>query len=86
MLVAEKLMTADEFLRQAPQDKRNELVHEEMIVLDPAGWEHGDLAGRMLVVLHNFVTKQNLGECSPQKPDSSCDTIQIRYEHLRQHL
>lgn len=61
MLVDEKLMTADEFLRQAPQDKRSELVRGAMLVMDPAGWEHGDLAGRMLVLLHNSITSHKLG-------------------------
>lgn len=61
MIVDAKLMTAEEFLHQAPQDKRSELVRGEMIVMDPAGWEHGDLAGNIYGFLWEHVRKNNLG-------------------------
>ena len=61
MIVDTQFMTAKEFLERAPQDKRSELVRGEMIVMDPAGWEHGDLAGNIFGFLREHVRKHNLG-------------------------
>lgn len=62
MLADTKWMTADEFLKHAPQDKRSELVRGEMMVMDPAGFAHGELAGRIFAILYNYVSKNNLGK------------------------
>ena len=57
-----KLMTADEFLEHAPKDKRSELVRGEMIVVDPASFEHGDLAGNIFGMIRNHVRDHRLGK------------------------
>lgn len=62
MLVETKLMTADEFLEHAPQDKRSELVHGEVLEMAPASEEHGDIAGNIFAALHNFARKNKLGK------------------------
>lgn len=62
MLTETRLLTADEFLTAAPQDKRSELVRGEMIIMDPAGFEHGEIAGNIFALLHNYVRKHQLGK------------------------
>lgn len=62
MLTETKLISADEFLTSAPPDTRSELVRGEIIVMAPASFEHGNIAGNILALLHNHVRKHKLGK------------------------
>ena len=55
------LMTAEELLRLNLQDKRTELVRGGLVVREPAGYQHGDVAARLLVAVANHVNANHLG-------------------------
>lgn len=55
------LLTADDLVRLQPPDKRTELVRGHMIVREPAGFRHGDVAMTIAMRLHAFVRKHDLG-------------------------
>jgi Uma2 family endonuclease len=55
------LLTADDLLRLQPPDKRTELVRGRMIVREPAGFRHGDIAMAIAARMHPFVREKNLG-------------------------
>jgi Uma2 family endonuclease len=45
------LMTAEELLEHPVPNMRTELVRGRLIVREPAGWRHGDIAARVLVAI-----------------------------------
>lgn len=53
--------TAEELERLNLPDNRTELVRGQLIVREPAGVRHGDVAAEILVKLANFVRGKNLG-------------------------
>jgi Uma2 family endonuclease len=55
------LLTADDLMRLQPRDKRAELVRGRMIVREPAGFRHGDIAMEIGALLHAFVKTHDLG-------------------------
>jgi Uma2 family endonuclease len=42
-------------------DKRTELVRGQLVVREPAGYRHGEIAARLLAMLFNFVESRALG-------------------------
>jgi Uma2 family endonuclease len=54
-------MTAEELLRLNLPDKRSELVRGVLRVREPAGYQHGDVAATVLIVLGNHVREHRLG-------------------------
>jgi Uma2 family endonuclease len=54
-------MTADELLRLGASHKRTELVRGQLVVREPAGYRHGDVAARALAALFTFVNSRALG-------------------------
>ena len=54
-------MTAEELLRLNLPNKRTELVRGVLIVREPAGYQHGDVAARLLVAIANHVNANGLG-------------------------
>ena len=54
-------MTADELLRLGLSDERTELVNGRLVVREPAGYRHGEIAARLLASLYNFVESRALG-------------------------
>ena len=55
------LLTADDLMRLQPPDKRTELVRGRMIVREPAGFRHGDIAMAIAARMHSFVRENKLG-------------------------
>lgn len=55
-----KLITADELLKMGDIG-RCELLHGELIMMSPAGAEHGVVAARLGAILYNFVDAAGLG-------------------------
>ena len=55
MLPAPTMMTADELLTLDLPHKRTELVRGRLVVREPAGWRHGDVAARVLVAISNYL-------------------------------
>jgi Uma2 family endonuclease len=55
------ITTAEELERLNLPNKRTELVRGQLIVREPAGFRHGDVAAEVLVRLANFVRARNLG-------------------------
>lgn len=55
------LLTADDLLRLQPPDKRTELVRGVMIVREPAGFRHGDIAMNIAARMHSFVRQHRVG-------------------------
>ena len=53
--------TAEELERLNLPDKRTELVRGQLIVREPAGFQHGYVAAQLLVKLASFVYGRNLG-------------------------
>jgi Uma2 family endonuclease len=54
-------MSADELLRLNMPDARTELIRGELVVREPAGYRHGDVAARLFVALGAFVESRELG-------------------------
>ena len=54
-------LTAEELLRLNIPNKRTELVRGVLVVREPAGYSHGDLAARLLVAIGNHVDAHDLG-------------------------
>ena len=54
-------MTADDLLRLNMPDARTELVRGELVVREPAGYRHGNVAARLLVAVGAFVEARALG-------------------------
>ena len=54
-------MTAEELLRLNLPNKRTELVCGVLVVREPAGYQHGDAAARLLVAIANHVSANGLG-------------------------
>jgi len=54
-------MTADELLRLNLPDKRTELVRGVLVVREPAGYRHGEVAARLCKVLLDHVDHHDLG-------------------------
>jgi len=55
------LMTAEELLRLNLPNKRTELVRGVLVVREPAGYRHGDVAAQLLVAIANHVNANGLG-------------------------
>jgi Uma2 family endonuclease len=55
------LFTADDLMRFQPADKRTELVRGRMIVREPAGLRHGDVAMSMALAMGHFLRSHPLG-------------------------
>lgn len=60
-MTAPALMTAEDLLRLAPPDKRSELVRGVLVVREPAGFRHGEIAARIAKVLMDHVDAHGLG-------------------------
>jgi len=54
-------MTADELLHLNLPDKRTELVRGELVVREPAGFQHGVVAMNLAIAIHTFVRAHRLG-------------------------
>jgi Uma2 family endonuclease len=55
------LMTAEELLRLNLPNKRTELVRGVLVVREPAGYQHGDVAMRLAVAIFAHVEAHRLG-------------------------
>lgn len=55
------LLTADDLMRLQPPDKRTELVRGRMIVREPAGFRHGDIAMRIALDIGQFLRANPIG-------------------------
>ena len=60
MATVERIMTAEELLR-ATDLGRCELIHGELIMMSPAGSEHGAIAAEVAAILRDFVKPRGLG-------------------------
>lgn len=60
MATVQEITTAEQLL-EAPDLGRCELVRGELVMMSPAGYEHGDVAARILGHLFQFVRKNRLG-------------------------
>ena len=54
-------MTAEELLRLNLPDRRTELVKGVLVVREPAGYRHGEVAMNLGTVIHEFVRRHKLG-------------------------
>src|SRR6185436_868010 len=54
-------MTAEELLHLNLPNKRTELVKGVLVVREPAGYRHGEVAANLLVVIGGFVRERGLG-------------------------
>jgi Uma2 family endonuclease len=62
MLAAKhRWMNAEELLHLRGPEARRELVRGELIVREPAGFRHGDIAARLLIAVGTFVESRSLG-------------------------
>ena len=60
MATVEHITTADQ-LFQAPNLGRCELLRGELIMMSPAGSQHGAIAAEMAAILRDFVKPRRLG-------------------------
>jgi Uma2 family endonuclease len=58
---ARALLTAEELLRLNLPNKRTELVRGMLVIREPAGYQHGDVAARLLVAIGSHVQQHGLG-------------------------
>ena len=59
-------ITAEELARLSMPDKSVELVRGQLMVREPPGTRHGDIAGRLYLRVANFVEAHRLGVAYPQ--------------------
>jgi Uma2 family endonuclease len=59
--MVQPLMTADDLLRLNLPDQRTELIGGRLVVREPAGYQHGEVAMRLARVIANFVDAHDLG-------------------------
>ena len=64
--LAATTMTAEELAALSIPDKAVELVRGRLVVREPPGTRHGDLAGRLFVRVATFVEAHELGVAYPQ--------------------
>ena len=64
MIPAPMVMTADELLMLRMPDKRTELVRGRLLVREPAGFWHGDVAARALVAISNYLAADRSSQAS----------------------
>jgi hypothetical protein len=57
----EGLHTAEDLVHSQPPNKRTELIRGALMVREPAGYQHGDVAARLAVAIHNHVEAHELG-------------------------
>lgn len=62
MTIQRTLLTADELLRLPDDGSRKELVEGELRTMAPAGYEHGIVAGNVLLRVGNHVQANRLGD------------------------
>lgn len=60
MATTTPITTADQ-LFQATDLERCELVRGELVMMTPAGFEHGRITGRITIILGGFVSQHRLG-------------------------
>ena len=60
-MTAPALLTADDLMRLQPPDKRTELIRGQMIVREPPGFRHGDIAMAIAGRMYPFVREKGLG-------------------------
>ena len=58
---AQALLTAEELFHLHLPNKRTELVRGVLIIREPAGYQHGDIAMRLGAAIHNYVEAHGLG-------------------------
>lgn len=58
---AQALLTAEELLHLHLPNKRTELVRGMLIIREPAGYQHGDVAARLLIAIGQHVVAHALG-------------------------
>ncbi len=61
-VVAEALMTADEFLALPDDDELHELIEGRLETMSLPGWEHGEIAFEFGRLIGNFVKEHKLGK------------------------
>lgn len=61
-MVSDALMTAEELLAYPVPHKRTELVQGRLVVREPAGFQHGRVAARLLVAVATHVHATKTGE------------------------
>jgi Uma2 family endonuclease len=62
VMSAPSLLTAEELLRLNLPNKRTELVRGRLVVREPAGYLHGNIAMRIGAAIHQHVEANSLGE------------------------
>lgn len=62
MTTQKALLTAEEFMRLSDQPGRMELIDGELVVMAPASFGHGAIAGRITGPLRQHVKGHDLGE------------------------
>ncbi|MEQ1693893.1 MAG: Uma2 family endonuclease, partial [Gemmatimonas sp.] len=67
MIPAPVLMTAEDLLARPVPYRRTELVNGRLMVREPAGWTHGDIAARIMgaLTVHLRVQQRESGEPTP---------------------
>src|SRR5688572_5787908 len=55
------LLTADDLIRLQPPHKRTELVRGHMIVREPAGYRHGDIAMSITLAIGQYLRTNPIG-------------------------
>jgi Uma2 family endonuclease len=60
-MTSHALLTADDLMRLQPPDKRTELVRGHVIVREPAGYRHGDIAMSIALAVGHFLRDNPIG-------------------------
>jgi Uma2 family endonuclease len=87
-----KLITAEEYLHLAPDDRPSELVRGRIVVMNPPFSNHGYWCGQMYHLIREFVDAHNLGRVlcndagvvTEREPDSvrGADVAYYSYERV----
>ncbi len=63
--VSSDLMTADQLLAYDTRGMRTELVRGHLVVREPAGYQHGSIAARILVCIASFLERDQAARSAP---------------------
>ena len=81
-----EINSAEQLFKASENGKRLELQKGTLIVMSPAGSEHGRIASRILIRLGSYVEENDLGETFAAETGFLIEQIRIQFGHPMRRL